>query len=68
MWALGVVLYCLLYGQFPFYHQVPAELFRMIRDVEYRFPTNVSVSEVTKEIIRRLLTADLKKRFDSSIQ
>jgi len=27
MWALGVVLFTMLYGQFPFYDSVPQELF-----------------------------------------
>ena len=31
MWALGVVLYTMLYGQFPFYDNVPQELFNKIK-------------------------------------
>ena len=33
MWALGVVLFTMLYGQFPFYDNAPYELFQS----EYKF-------------------------------
>jgi len=42
MWALGVLLYTMLYGQFPFYDNVPQELFRKIKAVEYTIPEYVS--------------------------
>lgn len=38
MWALGVVLFTMLYGQFPFYDSVPQELFRKIKAAEYTIP------------------------------
>lgn len=38
MWALGVVLYTMLYGQFPFYDSVPHELFRKIKSAEFIIP------------------------------
>jgi len=41
MWALGVLLYTMLYGQFPFYDNTPHELFRKIKAVEYSIPEYV---------------------------
>lgn len=38
MWALGVVLFTMLYGQFPFYDSIPQELFRKIKAAEYLIP------------------------------
>ena len=38
LWALGVLLYTMLYGQFPFYDNVPFELFRKIKNAEYTIP------------------------------
>lgn len=38
MWALGVVFYTMLYGQFPFYDSSPTQLFNKIKAVDYSFP------------------------------
>lgn len=38
MWALGVVLFTMLYGQFPFYDSAPQELFRKIKAAEFSIP------------------------------
>jgi serine/threonine protein kinase len=38
MWALGVVLFTMLYGQFPFYDSQPQELFRKIKAAEFTVP------------------------------
>lgn len=38
MWALGVLFYTMLYGQFPFYDGLPQELFRKIKSAEYTIP------------------------------
>lgn len=42
MWALGVVLFTMLYGQFPFYDSIPQELFRKIKAAEFSIPEWVS--------------------------
>lgn len=47
MWALGVVLFTMLYGQFPFYDSIPQELFRKIKAAEYSIPEWVFVLHVT---------------------
>lgn len=66
MWALGVVLFTMLYGQFPFYDSVPQELFAKIKTAEYTIPDDGRVSEDTKGMIRNLLITDAKKRMTSS--
>ena len=38
MWAMGVLLYTMLYGQFPFYDNDPQELFRKIKTADYTLP------------------------------
>lgn len=38
MWALGVVLYTMLYGQFPFCDTSLAQLFSRIQAANYNIP------------------------------
>ncbi|XP_037005210.1 serine/threonine-protein kinase 40 isoform X3 [Artibeus jamaicensis] len=62
MWALGVVLFTMLYGQFPFYDSIPQELFRKIKAAEYTIPEDGRVSESTVCLIRKLLVLDPQQR------
>jgi len=62
MWALGVVLFTMLYGQFPFYDSAPQELFNKIKTAEFSIPEDGRVSEDTKTVIRRLLVTDPGER------
>lgn len=62
MWALGVVLFTMLYGQFPFYDSVPQELFRKIKSAEYTIPNDGRVSDSTKLVIGKLLVLDSQTR------
>ncbi|XP_022430951.1 serine/threonine-protein kinase 40 [Monodon monoceros] len=62
MWALGVVLFTMLYGQFPFYDSIPQELFRKIKAAEYAIPEDGRVSENTVCLIRKLLVLDPQQR------
>jgi len=62
MWALGVVLFTMLYGQFPFYDSAPQELFNKIKTADFSIPEDGRVSEDTKTVIRRLLVTDPSER------
>ncbi|KAB7508032.1 Serine/threonine-protein kinase 40 [Armadillidium nasatum] len=66
MWALGVVLYTMLYGQFPFYHKHHQELFKLIKAVQYSIPNDGGVKSDTLEIIQSLLSLDPLKRATAS--
>ncbi|XP_058051861.1 serine/threonine-protein kinase 40 isoform X2 [Ahaetulla prasina] len=66
MWALGVVLFTMLYGQFPFYDSIPQELFRKIKAAEYAIPEDGRVSENTVCLIRKLLVLDPQQRLAAS--
>ncbi|XP_038207306.1 serine/threonine-protein kinase 40-like [Zerene cesonia] len=65
MWALGVVLYTMLYGQFPFCDTSLAQLFSRIQAANYNIPPDgnpVHVSDNTVFLIQRLLVKDPKHR------
>ncbi|KAL5010586.1 hypothetical protein ScPMuIL_012891 [Solemya velum] len=66
MWALGVVLFTMLYGQFPFYDTVPQELFRKIKSAEFSVPSDGRVSENTSMVIRKLLVLNPEQRMTAS--
>ena len=38
MWSLGVILYIMLCGYFPFYHENERELYRQIRKGSFDMP------------------------------
>lgn len=62
MWALGVVLFTMLYGQFPFYDSNPQELFRKIKAAEFTLPKESPLSENTRMVIHKLLVLNPKQR------
>ncbi|XP_061176770.1 uncharacterized protein LOC133185508 [Saccostrea echinata] len=66
MWALGVVLFTMLYGQFPFYDVVPQKLFSKIKAAEYSIPQDERVSTDTISIIRKLLVLNPESRYTAS--
>jgi len=65
MWSLGVILYILLCGFPPFYHPKTAELYKLIKKGEFDFPAPywTDISDSAKDLVRKLLTVDPKKRY-----
>ncbi|XP_054273427.1 serine/threonine-protein kinase 40-like [Macrosteles quadrilineatus] len=66
MWALGVVLFTMLYGQFPFYDSSPTQLFNKIKAADYTIPNDGRVGENTMSLIRRLLVLEPSQRMTAS--
>ncbi|CAD6204907.1 GSCOCG00003044001-RA-CDS [Cotesia congregata] len=62
MWALGVVLFTMLYGQFPFYDNTPTQLFVKIKAANYQIPPDNRVSEKTINLIQDLLVLQPSRR------
>ncbi|CAD7082755.1 unnamed protein product [Hermetia illucens] len=62
MWALGIILYMMLYGRFPFFKPTKREHFGMIAKGEYQIPEDKAICSHTIEIIKGLLTVDPEAR------
>ena len=67
IWSLGVILYILLCGFPPFYEEHTPDLFKVIKAGEYDFPEPYwdDVSELAKDLIKKLLVVDPKDRYDA---
>lgn len=62
IWSLGVLLFEFLYGCPPFEAEGHSATYRRISRVDLRFPQKPVVSDDAKDLIRRLLVKDPKKR------
>jgi len=58
MWALGVILYLLLTGMYPFRDSHPANLFHKIQQGHSAVFFPPSMSEAARDLIRRLLVKE----------
>mmetsp|Transcript_1032 Transcript_1032/g.2157 ORF Transcript_1032/g.2157 Transcript_1032/m.2157 type:complete len:806 (-) Transcript_1032:241-2658(-) len=71
MWSLGVILYIMLVGRFPFFGDraldsaaQQKQIMRRIVACQYTFPDNVAsrLSGPAKDLVRRLLVVDPRRR------
>jgi len=60
MWSLGIILYTLLVGHYPFFDTNPQTLFSKIRSGYYHIPDHVSY--LARSLISSLLTYEPNKR------
>lgn len=65
LWSLGVIVYILLCGFPPFYHENTQELYKQIKSGHFEFidPYWTDISQAAKDLIKGLLTVNPKKRF-----
>lgn len=63
MWSLGILLYALLCGCFPFRAKSYPDLYRRIARGTFAIPEELSVS--VKDLLRQLLTVDVSQRINS---
>lgn len=63
-WSLGVILYIVLCGFPPFYHESTPALFKLIKRGDFQFPNPYwsKISADAKDLVKRLLTVDVKLR------
>ena len=67
-WSCGVLTHILLSGEPPFYGDTEEEIFEKIKKCKYNFnsPKFNNVSENCKDLIRKLLEPNIKKRIKAS--
>jgi len=53
-WGLGILMYELMIGIPPFYHQNQNMMFQLIRDSEVRFPSQINLSPEAKDFISKV--------------
>ena len=63
MWSLGVILYTMLVGRYPFHNPDPATLFSKIRQGEYNLPESLSAQ--AKSVIHSLMRVDPRERLSA---
>jgi len=64
-WALGSILYEMMYGLPPFFDQNTNKMYSKILHDELKFKANVQTSESAKVLIRKLLERNVTKRLGS---
>merc|ERR1719231_1892888 len=64
IWAMGVIIYVILSGSQPFFHEVLHKLYRQIVTGDFSFPpqTWMDVSQDAQELILRLLKVQAADR------
>ena len=68
VWSMGVILYTLLIGSFPFAHDDQQSLFRLICSgkVDDQQPEWAQISDDVKDLLKGLLDVDPKKRLTAA--
>lgn len=64
VWSLGVIIYTMLYGKPPFEAEDVKGTYSRIKENDYRFNENISISPLAKDLIERILISDPKARYD----
>ena len=64
-WSFGILLFEMLCGLPPFYVENLDKMYEMIKSSAVKFPKRISLSEDAKDVIRKLLEKNPKKRLGS---
>ena len=62
IWSLGVLLYTMIYGKFPFNANNNDDLFNLINEGKIEFPENINTSNEIKNLIKKIIVVEPCKR------
>lgn len=64
IWAMGVILYYMLFGTYPFDGTIEDDILHKITSQPLTFNKNINISRTCKEIIKNLLDKNPGFRID----
>jgi len=62
IWSLGVLLYTMIFGNFPFRAKKEEKLFELITEANLTFPKDIEVSDEVKNLISKMMVIKPSKR------
>ena len=62
IWSLGVLLYTMIYGRFPFNERDEDKLFDLINEGKFYFPEDIETSDEVKNLIKKIIVVEPCKR------
>jgi polo-like kinase 1 len=62
IWAIGIIIYIFIVGKPPFETNDLKQTYKRIKSIQFDFPEDAHISTAAKNLIRRLLVKDPKKR------
>jgi len=65
IWSLGVTLYCIVYGTYPFTGRTLAEMYENIINKDLSFRTEISISQELKDLLHQMLNKNPLQRISA---
>lgn len=62
VWGIGVVLYLLLLGRYPFFDSTPVGVFQKIKKAKISFPSSANLSRAVRALVLGILRRDPSER------
>lgn len=64
IWAIGMILYCMVFGEYPFQGDNKQDIIKNICTKEISFPKKRFCTEELKDLILKMLEKNPEKRID----